>query len=91
MELTVKLYGTLRKYRPDSAGGAPHQPFVISVPERSTVIDLIHILEIGEGTVNASAVNGDAVDNQTILHDGDTVSLFPPAAGGRLVGWVEIC
>jgi sulfur carrier protein ThiS len=82
MELTVKLYGTLRKYRPDSAGGAPHQPFTISMPGNSAVMDLIRSLEIMEGSVNAAAVNGDSVDNETILQDGDTVSLFPPAAGG---------
>ncbi|MFZ0546623.1 MAG: MoaD/ThiS family protein [Candidatus Promineifilaceae bacterium] len=82
MELTVKLYGTLRKYRPNSAGGAPHQPFTISVPENGTVMDLIHSLAIAEGSVNAAAVNGDAVESDTLLHGGDVVSLFPPAAGG---------
>jgi len=45
-------------------------------------MDLIRSLEIMEGSVNAAAVNGDSVDNETILQDGDTVSLFPPAAGG---------
>lgn len=82
MQVTVKLYGALRKYRPDSAGGAPHQPFAFSISENSTILDLMHALAIGDGAVNAAAVNGDAVDNHTILHDNDTVSLFPPAAGG---------
>ena len=82
MELTVKLYGTLRKYRPVSIRGAPHQPFTISIPENSTVNDLMRSLEVADGAVNATAVNGDAVEPNTLLHDGDTVSLFPPVAGG---------
>lgn len=82
MKLTVKLYGTLRKYRPDSAGGAPHQPFTYSIPEQSTVIDLMHSLEIVDVAVNAAAINGEAVESNTMVKDGDTVSLFPPAAGG---------
>jgi len=83
MNLTVKLYGTLRKYRPDSAPGALHQPFTISTPENLTINDLMRSLNIVDGAVNATAVNGDAVGNDTILHDGDAVTLFPPAAGGK--------
>lgn len=82
MELNIKLYGTLRRYRPDSATGAPHHPFTLSIPDNSTVSDLVNLLAIKDGAVNATAVNGDAVENSTLLHDGDTVSLFPPAAGG---------
>ncbi len=83
MDLTVKLYGSLRKYRPDSAAGASHQPFPISLPENSTVIDLMQALKIEDGLVNAAAVNGEAVENNTVLKDGEVVRLFPPAAGGQ--------
>lgn len=62
--------------------GAPHQPFPFSVPEDSTIIDLMSRLEIVDGAVNAAAVNGNAVENTAVLKDGDIVSLFPPAAGG---------
>ncbi len=82
MELTVKLYGILRRYRPETAEGAPHHPFPISLPENSTLHDLIDLLQIKDGVVNATAVNGEAVNQDTRLHDGDTISLFPPAAGG---------
>jgi molybdopterin converting factor small subunit len=82
MQLTVKLYGTLRKYRPESASGAPHHPFDLSIPENSTINDLARYLKIVDGAVNAAAVNGDAVGNETVLRDGDAVSLFPPSAGG---------
>lgn len=82
MKVTVKLYGTLRKYRPESAPGAPHHPFTCSLPENNTVNDLMQALEIVAGAVNATAVNGDAVGNDAVLNDGDDVSFFPPSAGG---------
>ena len=82
MQITVKLYGTLRKYRPSSEPGAPHQPFTLALPEKSTINDLMQTLEIVDGAVNASAVNGDSVENETMLNDGDEVRLFPPSAGG---------
>jgi molybdopterin converting factor small subunit len=82
MNLTVKLYGTLRRHRPETAEGAPHHPFSLSLPENSTINDLVSLLKINDGAVNAAAVNGDSVSNETSLQDGDSVSLFPPTAGG---------
>jgi molybdopterin converting factor small subunit len=82
MELTVKLYGILRRHRPETAEGAPHRPFQISLPENSAINDLIQLLQIKDGAVNAAALNGEAVSSDTLLHNGDTISLFPPAAGG---------
>lgn len=83
MEITVKLYGMLRRNRPESASGAPHHPFPFSLPEDSSIADLVRLLEIKDGMVNGSAVNGEATNLDTRLQDGDTVSLFPPAAGGQ--------
>lgn len=82
MNLTVKLYGTLRRHRPETAEGAPHHPFPITLPENSTINDLVTLLQIKDGAVNAAALNGEAVSNDTTMNDGDTISLFPPAAGG---------
>jgi molybdopterin converting factor small subunit len=82
LEITVKLFGTLRRYRPASAGGAPHHPFSLSVAPNSTISDLMDNLAIKEGFVSAAAINGEAVANNFPLQDGDTDPLFPPAAGG---------
>jgi molybdopterin converting factor small subunit len=82
MEITVKLYGMLRRNRPASAPGAPHHPFQFSISENSTIADLVRLLEMKDGVVNGSAVNGDAANMDSPLHEGDTISLFPPAAGG---------
>lgn len=82
MQVTVKLYGALRRYRPAEAGGAPHHPFSFSLAEGATVADLAAALAIGEGQVTGAAVDGQAVAADAPLHDGSQVSLFPPAAGG---------
>ncbi|RMG92948.1 MAG: hypothetical protein D6706_16090, partial [Chloroflexi bacterium] len=47
------------------------------------VSTLVTHLGIPEGFVNAAAVNNQAVPLDTPLHDGDEISLFPPAAGGQ--------
>lgn len=82
MEVEVKLYGVIRRHRPQSAEGEPHHPFSITVPENTSVLMLAQILGVPDGLVNAAAVNGEAVTNDTLLQAGDKVSLFPPAAGG---------
>lgn len=82
MQVTVKLHGTLRRRRPATAVGAPHQPFVMELTVGETVQALAQRLGIPPGYVNAAAVNGEAVEAEVILQDGDTVHLFPPSAGG---------
>ncbi len=82
MQIEIKLYGTLRQHRPSDAGGAPHHPFSISVPEDTTVIQLAMHLGVREGLLNAAAVNGESVTVDTELQAGDSVQLFPPSAGG---------
>ena len=83
MEITVKLYGTLRGHRPESADGAPHHPFTLQLPEGATLSDLSAQLGIANEHVNAAAVNGEAGTGDAVLEDGDQVRLFPPAAGGE--------
>ncbi|HRQ40160.1 MAG TPA: MoaD/ThiS family protein [Chloroflexota bacterium] len=82
MEVEVKLYGQLRRYRPEGVAGAPHQPFKWLLVG-GTAVSLAHELGIPDGLVNAVAVNGTAVDLDTPLHAADKVSLFPPSAGGN--------
>ncbi|HEX6385158.1 MAG TPA: MoaD/ThiS family protein [Anaerolineae bacterium] len=82
MDVEVKLYGVLRRYRPVSAGGAPHHPFSMTVAATATPATLAAHLGIPDGLVNAAAVNSESVAADTPLQDGDQVSLFPAAAGG---------
>jgi molybdopterin converting factor small subunit len=81
-QIVVKLYGMLRDYRPETAVGAPHHPFALTIPANTTVAGLAAQLGIPDGLVNAAAVNDTAVSPDTPLNNGDQVSLFPPSAGG---------
>ena len=79
----VKLYGTLRKYRPKSAGGAPHHPFVVTLgQDPATVDDLIRSLEIPSGLTAVVSINKNTATLETVLESNAQVSLFPPTAGG---------
>ncbi|MEW5987969.1 MAG: MoaD/ThiS family protein [Chloroflexota bacterium] len=82
MEIQVRLYASLRQYRPPTAGGLPHHPFIANLPAGSAVDAVVALLGIPEGLVNAAAVNGEAVELTTPLQPDDQVSLFPAAAGG---------
>jgi len=82
MNVQVKLYGALRRYRPASAPGEGHTPFVTTLPPRATVAALPVQLGIPDGLASAAAVNDEAVESDHPLRDGDRVSLFPPSAGG---------
>ncbi|MCA9967048.1 MAG: MoaD/ThiS family protein [Anaerolineales bacterium] len=85
MKINVKLYGVLRRYRPETAVGAPHHPFTITLPDDARVIHLVEALGMPSGSLNAASINAEAVDIDAVLHDGDQVSLFPPTAGGSQI------
>ncbi len=82
MEVTVKLHGVLRRHRPGEIEGAPHHPFTMELPSVSTVDDLGANLSLGHTISFVVAVNGEAAELATALHQGDVVYFFPPAAGG---------
>ncbi len=83
IKIEVKLFGVLRRYRPEAAGGAPHHPFFVMMASGATVEMLLQTLNMSDDMVNATAVNQESIDQiQSILHDGDLVSFFPPTAGG---------
>ena len=72
----------LRKYRPAEVAGAPHHPFTLDMTAEADVTTIVKNLNIPDGFVNATAVNGETIDGNVQLNDGDKVSLFPPSAGG---------
>jgi sulfur carrier protein ThiS len=75
----VKLYALLRKYHPGpNRSGAPS----LELSEGSTVADLGASLKLPAGVVRASLVNGEKLPSDTILHEGDLVSLFSAVVGG---------
>lgn len=82
VKIEVKLYGILRTNRPPEASGAPHHPFDITLEEGTTAVHLAKQLGIVDGLVTGVAINGETAELDTVLQDGDQISLFPPSAGG---------
>jgi molybdopterin converting factor small subunit len=74
--VTVKFFAMLREYGPKKE--------IISVPENSTIELLFNKYQIPKDTskkiiiVNGRPHN----DLETVLNDGDIVSIFPQIAGG---------
>ena len=81
MDITIRLYGALRRYR-IADGEAMHRPFVIEVEQGATVETVLQTLRISSDLISAVAVNGEQAETTSALSDGDTVHIFPPAAGG---------
>ncbi len=76
----VKLYASLRRYRPGLALG---QSFVCTVADGLTIGQLIaDALHLPAREVAISLVNGCYQDPEYRLGEGDHVALWPPIAGG---------
>ena len=79
MRVSVKLYATLRKYRPDLGHG---EAAYLELPDGSTLQDVLGILGIGQDEMKRCFVNAVAQEPDYVLHEGDDVVMFPPIAGG---------
>ncbi|RKD28810.1 MoaD/ThiS family protein [Thermohalobacter berrensis] len=74
MKIEVRLFATLRKGR--------GKKVYIEEDEGLTPKDIIDQLKIDEKDVSILLVNGRDGKLDTVLKDGDIVSLFPPVGGG---------
>lgn len=74
MEFTVKLFATLREGRGKILN--------LSMPQGSCVADVLAALKIDHDEVTMLLVNGHDKSLDSMLEDGDTLSLFPPVGGG---------
>jgi molybdopterin converting factor small subunit len=75
----VKLFATLRRYRPDLGIG---EAFSVELPEGATICDLIQELGLPENEVKLIFVNALFRELAHKLADGDEVGIFPPVGGG---------
>lgn len=74
MKVLVKLFATFREGR--------FKQETWEFPEGTQIIDILQRLNIAASEVSILLVNGrDAAETQ-VLHDGDTIALFPPVGGG---------
>lgn len=79
MKVQVQLLATLTGYLP--ATSRDHGA-TLDVPDGSTIRDVIQRLGIPEDIATITLVNGHDASSEQILNEGDTVSMFPPLAGG---------
>jgi len=73
--ITLKLFATLRAYTP------PHADRFAIAPG-TTVIDIVHELDIPEKYAKLIFINNIRKEHDTPLQDGDRLGIFPPVGGG---------
>jgi sulfur carrier protein len=74
MKVNVKLFATLRDGRFNSEKA--------EFQENSRVSDVIKKYDLPPEDVAICLVNGRDANNEHVLNDGDTLSIFPPVGGG---------
>jgi sulfur carrier protein ThiS len=82
MEVTVKLFAMLTRYSPGETGRPAGTPFPVTLPEGSTVADLVTHLGIPDREVKVAFVDGRARAMLYRLSPGAEVGIFPPIGGG---------
>jgi sulfur carrier protein ThiS len=70
----------LKRYAPE--GYRSGQPFEVSLPEGSTIADLLDHLDIPEREVKVTFVNGRVRSTKVALEPDAEVGIFPPIGGG---------
>jgi sulfur-carrier protein len=78
MNITLKLFALLREYIKDHPNGACD----IELQEQTTVQDVLSSLRIPGDMPKIILINGVQKTETDLLNDGDTLSVFPPIAGG---------
>jgi len=80
MQVEVKLFANLRKLLPPGSSGSKAK---VTLDEGATIDTLIHHLHIPVEMAQMVLVNGEQTrEFDRPLAEGDTVSIFPPVAGG---------
>ena len=81
INVTVRLYATLRKYTPHN--NKPGEPFRVSLPEGSRLADLIAFLGLPSQETKQAFIRSRRQGEDYVLQDGDDIAIFPPIAGGQ--------
>ena len=83
MNITLKLFASLKPYLPD---GTPKNETAMEVPEGATVQAVIDGLAMPEGMYKLVLVNGVFIVPEQratqIFVEGDVLAIWPPVAGG---------
>ena len=79
MQITVRLYATLRKYQPRLSDSGS---LSLDVPTGATIEQVMIQLGIPAGAAVGALVNDKPRKLAHVLLEGDALRLFPPVAGG---------
>jgi sulfur carrier protein ThiS len=79
MKITVKVYGTLKKYLPDYDHTTGLE---LELPDNIDAAALIEHLRIPKSRVGAVSVNGLQVNSADTIPDKAVVKVFHPVFGG---------
>lgn len=84
MRIQVKLFAMLTQWLPP--GGADHTA-ELHVPEGATAHMVVDQLHIPPALATLAMVDGEHLNREEYehrpLHEGETLAIFPPIAGGR--------
>ena len=80
MTVTIRLFATFRDFLPQHAIRSGLQ---MDVHEHDTVQGLMQALGMPDDLPRIVLVNGQHASEDSLLTDGDIVSVFPPLIGGR--------
>ena len=80
MEIRVRLYGGLKRYRPAAAPGLG--AFALGVPDGATPASVGEQLGVPATWMRSVFVNGEAAAKDRVLAAGDELVMFPPSGGG---------
>jgi molybdopterin converting factor small subunit len=78
MRVTVRVFGSLHRYRP----GLVHGAISLDVQPGTTVGRIVRQLGIPDAVPLVIMVNSTVCDLDSMPTDGDSLYLFPPMAGG---------
>jgi sulfur-carrier protein len=79
MQVSVKLFATLTRYKDGAKTGTP---FYVDLPEAAKVLDLINILHIPPEEAHVIFINRIIVTPETHIKNGDDIGIFPQVGGG---------
>ena len=77
VKVKIKFFAGLRKFSPNGDGFAE-----LSIEDDSTVADILKALKVPPEKPSIILINGVHGDRDSSINDGDTISVFPPVAGG---------
>lgn len=79
MKIKLKLFATFREFLPEKNDGHSSE---LELDPGTRVENVIDTLHLPKDIPKIILINGIQKTSEEILQDGDTLSIFPPIAGG---------